>query len=255
MKREKYEELLEPLQVELNNLARWLQKTRHRLVVLLEGRDTAGKTGLIHAITERLNPRQVRVVALTKPTEREQTAWYFQRYVEHLPSAGELVIFDRSWYNRAGVETVMGFCTPEETAKFLEEAPTFERMLTDDGIQLVKYWLAVDQEEQEKRFAERSQDPVKRWKLSPIDLDSRKHYKAYGKARDRMFKATHTKYAPWFVVNFGDQKRGRLNLIRHLLDQIPDTHVPAEKLALPPLGRKPAKERFKGPVKPIRERY
>ena len=255
MKREKYEELLEPLQVELNNLARWLQKTRHRLVVLLEGRDTAGKTGLIHAITERLNPRQVRVVALSKPTEREQTAWYFQRYVEHLPSAGELVIFDRSWYNRAGVETVMGFCTPEDTEKFLDEAPTFERMITDDGIQLVKYWLAVDQEEQEKRFAERSQDPVKRWKLSPIDLDSRKHYKAYGKARDRMFKATHTRYAPWFVVNFDDQKRGRLNLIRHLLDQIPDTHVPAEKLTLPPLGRKPAKEKFKGAVKPIKERY
>ena len=255
MKKDKYEDLLEPLQVELNNLARWLQKTRHRLVVLLEGRDTAGKTGLIHAITQRLNPRQVRVVALTKPTDREQSAWYFQRYVAHLPSAGELVIFDRSWYNRAGVEKVMGFCTEAQCDQFLAEAPIFERMLVDDGVQLLKYWLTVDQEEQEKRFAERAEDPVKRWKLSPIDLEARKHYREYGKARDRMFKATHTKYAPWFVVNFNDQKRGRLNLIRHLLDQIPDTHVPAETIALPALGRKPAKEKLRGPVKPIREKY
>lgn len=255
MKRDRYEELLEPLQIELNNLARWLRKTGHRLVVVLEGRDTAGKTGLIHAITEKLNPRQVRVVALGKPDEREQTAWYFQRYVAHLPSAGELVIFDRSWYNRAGVEKVMGFCTDAQYEQFLEDAPVFERMLTRDGIRLIKYWLSVDQEEQEIRFAERAEDPLKRWKLSPIDLEARQHYKAYGKARDRMFKATHTKYAPWFVVSFDDQKRGRLNVIRHLLDQLPDTNVPAEKVALAPLEGKPAREKFRGPVRPIKGKF
>ncbi len=255
MKREKYEELLEPLQIELNNLARWLRKTESRLVVVLEGRDTAGKTGLIHAITEKLNPRQVRVVALGKPNEREQTAWYFQRYVPHLPSAGELVIFDRSWYNRAGVEHVMGFCTDVQYEQFLEDAPVFERLLSRDGIRLLKYWLAVDQEEQEKRFAERTEDPLKRWKLSPIDLEARQHYKAYGKARDRMFKATHTRHAPWFVVDFNDQKRGRLNVIRHLLDQIPDTRVPAEKMVLAPLTGKPAREKFRGPVRPIKGKF
>ena len=255
MKSKKYEELLEPLQVEMNNLARWLKKTGGRVVVLLEGRDTAGKTGLIHAITEKLNPRQVRVVALAKPDEREQSEWYYQRYVSHLPSAGELVIFDRSWYNRAGVEKVMGFCTPKQYDRFLEETPVFERLLTNDGIILLKYWLAVDQAEQEERFKERTQDELKRWKLSPIDLEARQHYEDYGKARDRMFKATHTKRAPWFVVNFNDQKRGRLNLIRHLLDQVPDTDVPAEKFVLEPLGHKPHREKFKGPVAPIKEHY
>ena len=255
MKKKDYEEALEPLELELNDLAHWLIQTGKRMMVLLEGRDTAGKGGVINTIAERLNPRQVRIVALPKPTEREATQWYFQRYVAHLPSAGELVLFDRSWYNRAGVEKLMGFCTDDQYRRFIKQAPVFEKMLADDGILLYKYWLAVDQVHQEERFAERAEDPLKRWKLSPIDLKSREHYVDYGRARDAMFEATHTKHAPWFVVNFNDQRRGRLNLIRHLLDQVPDRKVPIEQLELPPLSGKPASERFAGPVKPIRERY
>ncbi len=250
MKKKAYEEALEPLQIELNNLARWLQHTGTRMVVVVEGRDTAGKGGAIAAITERLNPRQVHVVALSKPSDRERTQWYFQRYVPHLPAAGELVLFDRSWYNRAGVERVMGFCTETQYRRFLDEAPVFERLLVDDGIVLLKYWLAVDQEEQEARFAERAADPLKRWKLSPIDIDARRHYEAYGRARDAMFKATHTRHAPWFVVDFNDQRAGRLALIRHLLDQVPDTTIKAAPLALPPLPAKPLKERHRV-IKPI----
>ena len=252
MKRKAYEQHLEPLQIELNNLARWLQQTGRRMAVVLEGRDTAGKGGVITAITSRLNPRQVRVVALAKPSERERTEWYFQRYVPHLPAAGELVLFDRSWYNRAGVETVMGFCTKAEQERFLRQAPVFERLLVDDGLLLFKYWLAIDQRHQEERFAERAADPLKRWKLSPIDLQARERYREYGRARDRMFRATHTRHAPWHVVDFGDQKRGRLTLIRHLLDQVPDTTIPAEPLKLPRLVRPLAKESFRGPVRPIR---
>jgi polyphosphate kinase 2 len=255
MKRKKYEEHLEPLQVELNNLARWLQHIGKRMVVVLEGRDTAGKGGVINAITAPLNPRQVRIVALAKPSERERTQWYFQRYIPHLPAAGELVLFDRSWYNRAGVELVMGYCTKNEYRQFLREAPVFEKTIVEDGILLLKYWLAVDQRYQEERFAERAADPLKRWKLSAIDLEARGRYAEYGRARDAMFKATHTTHAPWHVVDFSDQRRGRLNLIRHLLDRIPDTTVPVEDLDLPPLPGKPAKESFKGPVKPIRGRY
>ena len=255
MKRKKYDEHLEALQIELNNLARWLQHTGQRMVVVLEGRDTAGKGGVIKTITENLNSRHARIVALTKPSERERTEWYFQRYVPHLPAAGELVLFDRSWYNRAGVELVMGFCTRPQYRQFLRQAPVFEKMLVDDGILLLKYWLAVDQLCQEERFAERVADPLKRWKLSPIDLKARDKYVEYGKARDAMFTATHTRDAPWFVVDFNDQRRGRLNLIRHLLDQVPDTHVPVEALELPPLQREPAKEKFKGPVRPIRGAY
>jgi polyphosphate kinase 2 len=255
VKRKRYEEHLEALQIELNNLARWLQHSGRRMVVVLEGRDTAGKGGVANAIAGELNSRQVHVVALAKPSDRERTQWYFQRYVPHLPAAGELVIFDRSWYNRAGVERVMGFCTPQEYKQFLAQAPVFERQLVDDGVLLLKYWLTVDQRHQEERFAERAADPLKRWKLSPIDLRARERYQEYGRARDVMFKATHTKYAPWFVVNFNDQRRGRLNLIRHLLDQIPDTSIPVEPLELPPLGDKPARERFSGPVKPIRGTY
>jgi polyphosphate kinase 2 len=255
VKRKKYEEHLEPLERELNNLAFWLRHTGSRLVVLLEGRDTAGKGGVINAITERLNPRQVRVVGLTKPNDAERTQWYFQRYVAHLPSAGEMVLFDRSWYNRAGVEHVMGFCSPADYKRFLQQAPLFEKMLVDDGILLCKYWLAVDQDRQEERFAERVGDPLKRWKLSPIDVEARKQYAAYGRARDAMFTATHTAFAPWHVVNFNDQREGRLNLIRHLLDRVPDTQVPAETIELPPLTGKPLKERYTGPVKPIRNRY
>jgi polyphosphate kinase 2 len=255
LKKKEYEELLEPLQVELTGLARWLQQTGNRMVVLIEGRDTAGKGGVIHAIAERLNPRQVRIVALAKPTERERTQWYFQRYAAHLPAAGELVLFDRSWYNRAGVERVMGFCTTHEYKLFLEQAPVFERMLIDEGILLYKYWLTEDQKHQEERFAERAADPLKRWKLSPIDLEARQRYVEYGRARDAMFEATHTKHAPWYAVDFNDQRRGRLNLIRHFLDHVPDLTVPEKPLDLPPLPKKPAKERFRGPVKPIKGEF
>jgi polyphosphate kinase 2 len=249
-----YQDRLEPLQVQLVNLARWLQHTGKRLVVVIEGRDTAGKGGVIAAIGERLNPRQCHVVALGKPSERESTQWYFQRYVPHLPAAGEIVLFDRSWYNRAGVEPIMGFCTPEQTAAFLEQAPRLERLLIDDGILLFKYWLTVDQAEQEERFAERLNDPLKRWKLSPIDLRARAHYADYGRARDRMLKATHTKHAPWTLVDFNDQRRGRLTLIGDLLSRIPERRVPVEPLEWPPLRGKPLREAFAGPVKPIPSR-
>jgi len=256
MKKAEYEGHLEPLQLELNHVAHWLAHTGKRVVVLLEGRDTAGKGGTINAITQTMNPRQVHVVALSKPDERERSQWYFQRYVPHLPSAGEMTLFDRSWYNRAGVEKVMGFCTASEYERFLEQAPAFERMLVDDGILLFKYWLAVDQEFQEKRFAERAADPLKRWKLSPIDLRAREHYDDYSKAREAMFKATNTKFAPWHAVDFNDQRRGRLTLIRHLLDSLPSHElVPDDPLELPPLAEKPGVERYSGKVKPLRSKY
>ena len=253
--RKEYENLLEPMQVELNNLARWLHQTGARMLMLVEGRDTAGKGGLISAIAERLNPRQVRIVGLAKPTERERTQWYFQRYVSHLPAAGELVMFDRSWYNRAGVEKVMGFCTDAEYERFLKQTPGFEKMLVDDGILLHKYWLTVNQKRQERRFAERAEDPLKRWKLTPIDLEARTRFVQYGQARDAMFAATHTKHAPWFAVDFNDQRRGRLNLIRHMLDHTPDLTLPEQPFELPPLAGEPAKDRFRGPVKPIADRF
>jgi polyphosphate kinase 2 len=246
-----YLERLAPLQLELNQMARWLHATGKRLVVVIEGRDTAGKGGVIAAIADTLNPRQCRVVALAKPSDRERTQWYFQRYVPHLPAAGEITLFDRSWYNRAGVEKVMGFCTPAETEAFLAQAPRFERQLVDDGILLFKYWLTVDQAEQEERFAERLEDPMKRWKLTPIDLKAREKYDEYGRARDAMLAATHKKYAPWTLVDFNDQRRGRLTLIRHLLDHLPDTQVEADAIEMPPLPGKPLKERFRGPLKPI----
>ena len=247
-----YLDRLQPMQVELNNLARWLQHTRKRLLVIIEGRDTAGKGGVINAISETLNPRQCRTVALGKPSEREQGEWYFQRYLTHLPSAGEIVLFDRSWYNRAGVEAVMGFCTPRQTEDFLEQAPRLERLLVDDGLLLFKYWLTVDQQQQEERFAERAEDPLKQWKLSPIDLEARKHYQDYGRARDRMLEHTHTKHAPWTLVDFNDQRRGRLTLIRHLLDHLPDVTVPAKELVFPKLKGGPKAERFGWKLKPIK---
>ncbi|WP_431259618.1 polyphosphate kinase 2 [Roseateles chitinivorans] len=228
-----YLDRLQPMQVELNNLGRWLQHARKRLLVIVEGRDTAGKGGVISAISETLSPRQCRTVALGKPSEREQGEWYFQRYMTHLPSAGEIVLFDRSWYNRAGVEAVMGFCTPQQTDDFLKQAPVLERLLVDDGLLLFKYWLTVDQQHQEERFAERAEDPLKQWKLSPIDLEARQHYEDYGRARDRMLEHTHTKQAPWTLVDFNDQRRGRLTLIRHLLDHLPDVTVPAKELQFP----------------------
>jgi polyphosphate kinase 2 len=246
-----YYERLAPMELELNDLARWLQHTGKRLVVVIEGRDTAGKGGVISAIADTLNPRQCRVVALSKPSDRERTQWYFQRYVPYLPAAGEIVLFDRSWYNRAGVERVMGFCTEAETAAFLKQVPTFERLLVDDGMLLFKYWLTVDQAQQEERFAERLSDPLKRWKLSPIDVTAREKYADYGRARDRMLKGTHTKQAPWTLVDFNDQRRGRLALIRHLLDHIPEHKVPEALIEFPPLGHAPLTERFSGPLKPI----
>ncbi len=246
-----YLEALEPLQLELNHMARWLHAGGKRLLVIIEGRDTAGKGGVINAIADTLNPRQCHVVALGKPSERERTQWYFQRYVPFLPAAGEVALFDRSWYNRAGVEAVMGFCTPNETAAFLKAAPAFEKLLVDDGVLLFKYWLTVDQAQQEQRFAERLEDPMKRWKLSPIDLKAREKYASYTKAREAMLGATHTKSAPWTLVDFNDQKRGRLALIRHLLDHLPDTKVPDEKIVFPPLPGKPLKESFKGRFKPL----
>ncbi|XHS79172.1 polyphosphate kinase 2 [Burkholderiaceae bacterium UC74_6] len=246
-----YLEQLEPLQLELNAAARWLQHTGKRLLVLVEGRDTAGKGGVIAAISETLNPRQCHTVALGKPTDREQGSWYFQRYVPHLPAAGEIALFDRSWYNRAGVEAVMGFCTPDQTQAFLKQAPVFEKLLVDDGVLLFKYWLTVDQVHQEERFQERLADPLKRWKLSPIDLEARRLYKEYGHARDRMLEATHTKHAPWTLVDFNDQRRGRLALIRDLLGRLPDVAVPEAPLKFPPLAAKPQRERFGTKLRPI----
>ncbi len=246
-----YFDRLAPLQLELNDVARWLQHTGKRLVVVIEGRDTAGKGGVITAIAETLNPRQCRTVALAKPSEREQSQWYFQRYVQHLPAAGEIVLFDRSWYNRAGVERVMGFCSEDQTRTFLKQAPVFEQMLVDDGILLFKYWLTVDQAQQEERFAERLADPLKRWKLSPIDLQAREKYAQYGLARSTMLKATHSKAAPWTLVDFNDQRRGRLTLIRHLLDHIPERQVPENVITFPPLGHAPLREQFDTALKPI----
>ncbi len=250
MKREVYEEALKPLTLELVSMARWAKATGARIVVLFEGRDTAGKGGAIGAVRESLNPRQCRTVALSKPTEAEMGQWYFQRYIAHLPTAGEIVLFDRSWYNRAGVEKVMGYCSPEQVTAFLEQAPAFEKLLTDDGILLFKYWLAADQDEQEERLRERLEDPLKRWKLSPIDLAARAKYDDYTKAREAMLAATHTAHAPWTIVDFNDQRRGRLTLIRDLLSRVPDTHEEPEAIDFPELGREPVKETY-GVLKPI----
>ena len=250
LKRKDYEALLQPLQTELANMARWVQHTDQRVVVVFEGRDTAGKGGAINAIREHLNPRQCHVVALPKPTEREAGQWYFQRYAAQLPAAGEIALFDRSWYNRAGVEKVMGFASDAQVEAFLHATPQFEQQLVDDGILLFKYWLCCDQEQQEKRFAERLEDPLKGWKLSPIDLEARKRYRDYTRAREDMLKATHTRHAPWTLVDFNDQKRGRLALIRDLLDRLPDTAIDAPKIEFPNLVGKPARERY-GVLKPI----
>ena len=244
MKGKDYRKALEPLQEELNVMHRWLQHTGQRLLVVFEGRDTAGKGGAINAISECLNPRACRVVALIKPTEKERTQWYFQRYVEHLPSAGEIVLFDRSWYNRAGVEKVMGFCSEPEYQSFLDDCPKFERMLVNNGILLFKYWFGCDQKEQEQRLAERLTDPIKRWKISPIDLAARERYADYTAARDRMLEATNLPEAPWTLVDMNDQKRGRLNTIRHLLDHLPDHDVAMDPLELPPLSKRAARESY-----------
>ena len=244
LKRKEYDKLLEPLEEELVAMARWARHTGTRICVVFEGRDTAGKGGAIRAVGGRLNPRQCRVVALSKPSDTEQTQWYFQRYVAHLPAAGEIVLFDRSWYNRAGVEKVMGFTEDAKVERFLEEAPKFEKMLVDDGILLFKYWLTTDQDNQEERLAERLEDPLKRWKLSPIDLAAREKYEAYTRAREAMLAATHTSHAPWTLVDFSDQKRGRLTLVRDLLDRLPDTQIEPPPLEFPSLGHDPIKESY-----------
>jgi polyphosphate kinase 2 len=247
---EQYEILLKPMAKELSAMARWISETGQRLVVVFEGRDTAGKGGSIDMFARVLNPRQCRVVALPSPDERERSEWYFQRYVAHLPARGEIVLFDRSWYNRAGVEKVMGFCTPEQTQAFLNAAPEFERHLVDDGIFLFKYWLCCDQAVQEQRFENRLKNPMKRWKLSPIDIKARQHYDDYTEAREMMLAATHTDFAPWTLVDFNDQPVGRLTLLRDLLDRVPDTELPLAEIPWPPLGHEPRKERY-GVLRPI----
>ena len=233
MKRKKYEKELEKLQLELMHFQDWVRETGLRVVVLFEGRDAAGKGGAIKRITQRLNPRFCRVVALAKPTEREQTQWYFQRYVAHLPAAGEIVLLDRSWYNRGGVERVMGFCTESEHEEFLRSCPEFERMLIRSGIVLVKYWFSVSDDEQEKRFQARLDDPFKRWKLSPMDLEARSRWVDYSKAKDEMFEYTDTEDSPWWVVEADDKRCARLNCISHLLAQVPYKDVAHDAIHLP----------------------
>jgi len=228
-----YERELRRLQIELVKLQEWIKQEGLRVVVVFEGRDAAGKGGAIKRITECLSPRVARVVALTKPTEREQTQWYFQRYVEHLPSAGEMVLFDRSWYNRAGVERVMGYCTEDEYREFLRSAPEFERMLVRSGIILIKYWFSVSDEEQERRFKRRADDPTKHWKLSPMDMESRNRWVEYSRAKDEMFSHTDIKQAPWFVVDSDVKKLARLNCISHLLSMIPYQDTRPKNVKLP----------------------
>jgi len=247
---DEYDDLLKPMARELSGLARWVAETQQRVIILFEGRDTAGKGGSIEMFRRALNPRQCRVVALPTPSAREKTQWYFQRYVEHLPAAGEIVLFDRSWYNRAGVERVMGFCTPDQAQEFLNAAPEFERHLVDAGILLFKYWLCCDQAVQEQRFENRLNNPMKRWKLSPIDIKARKHYDDYTQARERMLAATHNDYAPWTLVDFNDQPVGRLTLLRDFLDRVPDTDLPLAEIPWPKLDHKPLTERF-GVLEPI----
>ena len=233
-----YEKELTILQVELVKLQRWIHERNLKVVVLFEGRDAAGKGGVIKRITQRLNPRICRVVALGTPTEKENTQWYFQRYVPHLPAAGEMVLFDRSWYNRAGVEYVMGFCTEEEHREFLRSCPEFERMLVRSGIKLIKYWFSVSDEEQEKRFQNRIKDRTKRWKLSEMDLESREKWVEYSKAKDIMFAHTDIKQAPWYVVNADNKRRARLNCISHLLSMISYKDIKPDPIKLPPRQNK-----------------
>ncbi|MFB7629397.1 polyphosphate kinase 2 [Streptomyces sp. NPDC056149] len=229
----RYERELYRLQTELVKLQEWVRAEGARLVVVFEGRDAAGKGSTIKRVTAYLNPRVARIVALPQPTERERTQWYFQRYAEHLPAAGEIVLFDRSWYNRAGVERVMGFCTPTEYQRFLHQCPVFERMLVEDGILLRKYWFSVSDDVQEQRFRQRLDDPTRRWKLSPIDLESLTRWEDYSRAKDDMFIHTDIPEAPWNVVESDDKRRARLNMIAHLLSTVPYHEVPPPVLELP----------------------
>ncbi|AFL73010.1 polyphosphate kinase 2 [Thiocystis violascens] len=221
------------LQAELIKLQDWVEHSGEKVAVIFEGRDAAGKGGVIKRITQRLNPRVCRVVALTKPSDRERTQWYFQRYVPHLPSGGEIVLFDRSWYNRSGVERVMGFASPDQVEQFFQDVPEFERMLVRSGIRLIKYWFSITDEEQQLRFLIRIHDPLKQWKLSPMDLQSRVRWEDYTKAKEETFARTNISEAPWFVVEANDKKRARLNCIHHLLEQLPYEEVPHEPVSLP----------------------
>ncbi|MFG6465733.1 polyphosphate kinase 2 [Roseateles sp. BYS87W] len=236
--RQQYFRELIRLQSELVKLQDWVVHTGHKVVILFEGRDAAGKGGVIKRITQRLNPRVCRVAALPAPNDRERTQWYFQRYVSHLPAAGEIVLFDRSWYNRAGVERVMGFCTDDQYEEFFRSAPEFERMLVRSGIQLIKYWFSISDDEQRVRFLGRIHDPLKQWKLSPMDLESRRRWEEYTKAKEVMLERTHTAESPWWVVPADDKKRARLNCIHHLLQQMPYQEVPHEPVVLPPRERR-----------------
>ena len=233
----KYAKELRTLQIELVKLQEWIKHEGLRVVVLFEGRDAAGKGGAIKRISESLNPRVCRIVALATPTEREKTQWYFQRYVAHLPAAGEMVLFDRSWYNRAGVEHVMGFCTEEQYHEFMQSCPEFERMLIRSGIRLIKYWFSVSDEEQERRFQDRMNKVTKRWKLSPMDLESRKHWADYSRAKDEMFAVTDTKLVPWYVVNAENKEAARLNVMRHLLSQFEYRDLTPKPMPLPHIGK------------------
>ena len=246
LKTKDYDKELAKLHVELVKLQEWVKQEKLKIVIIFEGRDAAGKGGVIKTIAECLNPRICRIAALATPTEREKTQWYFQRYVAHLPAGGEIVLLDRSWYNRAGVEKVMGFCTQEEYQEFLRSAPEYEKMLIRSGIILIKYWFSVSPEEEEKRFQNRIDDPTKRWKLSPMDLESRNKWEDYSKAKDEMFSFTDTKQSPWFVVNANDKKRARLNCISHLLSMIKYEDLTPEPFKLEP--RRPAKGYVRPPI-------
>ena len=234
LSRSAYEQELRRLQGELVAVQEWVKATRRRVVVVFEGRDAAGKGSTIKRVTEFLNPRVARIVALPVPTERERTQWYFQRYIQHLPAAGEIVLFDRSWYNRAGVERVMGFCTPEEYRRFLHQCPAFERMLVEEGILLRKYWFSVSDEEQERRFRSRLEDPLRQWKFSPNDLLTREKWVEFSKAKDEMFVHTDIPEAPWYVVEAEVKRHARINMIAHLLSTLPYEHVEVSRIELPP---------------------
>lgn len=238
LKRKEYEKALHHLQVELCHLQAWVKETGARIIVLFEGRDGAGKGGTIKAITERVSPRVFRVIALPAPSDREKTQMYIQRYAQYFPAAGEIVIFDRSWYNRLGVEHVMGFCTKEQYERALTLCPVFEKYLVEGGIQLIKVWLEVSNEEQERRFEARVEDPLRQWKLSPMDLPSREKWYEYSRARDRMLDATDTKHAPWYLVHSDNKRRARLNCIKHLLSVIPYKEMPSNKIKLPKRSNK-----------------
>jgi polyphosphate kinase 2 len=242
-----YEKELARLQVELVAMQRWISATGARVVIVFEGRDAAGKGGAIKRIVQYLNPRTARVVALPQPSEREKGQWYFQRYLERMPTAGEIVLFDRSWYNRAGVERVMGYCTDEQYELFLQQVPIVERLLVDDGILLIKYWFSVSDKEQQKRFVSRKKDPVRRWKLSDTDLQSITRWEEYSRAKDAMFEATDSPVAPWWTIDSDDKRGARLNAIAHLLEQVPFEHTEPEPVTIP--KRPPADSYTRPPVK------